>query len=321
MNAQGHFLGPGRHAISHTRFQWVGFRSAKEEYMCVGSKHRVFLSEGRLGLAWDGGKPLILEPTEDRRPRCFNSPTFHFEKSVSATQQVIKHGSLKAITVRQGFVGVSFRDGELDVLNTGRMILDSVTHAFSGFLPTGQQTMTLDSVDGMTSDNVGLQFDAAICVLIHDAKKAITMLGQTSSNAREAMGGAEVTFDSENIWSNVKAKARLALSIIIGNQRLNRGDGAEDEEQSRKPLYQPGRGGLPPPPPPQQAAANPVFSGDLKSGSGAMVTSQQSTVSPADDPSSPLPGSNQPQPLSASFRTRIHVSLGYLNLHTCALNV
>lgn len=151
MNAVGHLLGPGRHAICHPRFQWVGFKNAKEEYMCVGAKHRVFISEGRLGLAWDGGKPLILEPTEDRKPRCFNSPTFHFERSVSATQQVIKHGSLKVITVRQGFAGVSFRDGELEVLPTGRVILDSVTHAFAGFLPMGQQTLQLDAVDGMTS--------------------------------------------------------------------------------------------------------------------------------------------------------------------------
>ena len=140
-NAQGHFLGPGRHAICHARFEFRGLSSAKSEYLTVGSKHRVFLAEGRLGLAWDGGRPIVLEPSPERAPQCFDSPTFAFERSVPATQQVIVHGSVKVITVRQGFVGVSFKDGSLEVLPPGRHVISSVTHAFSGFLPTGQQTM------------------------------------------------------------------------------------------------------------------------------------------------------------------------------------
>jgi hypothetical protein len=190
-NAQGHFLGPGRHAICHPRFEFRGLQSAKSEYLSVGAKHRVFLAEGRLGLAWEGGRPLVLEPKEDRTPHCFDSSTFAFERSVPATQQVIVHGSVKVITVRQGFVGVSFRNGALEVLPPGRCILDSVTHAFSGFLPTGQQTLQLESVDGMTSDNVGLKFDAAICVQVTDAKKAIAMLASSTATAchlRKASG-------------------------------------------------------------------------------------------------------------------------------------
>ena len=185
-NAQGHFLGAGRHAICHERFEFRGLRSLREEYLSVGSKHRVFLAEGRLGLAWEGGRPLILEPSADRRPLCVDSPTFSFERSVPATQLVITHGSLKLVTVRQGFVGVSFADGALQVLPPGRATLSSVTHAFAGFLPTGQQTFQLASVDGMTSDNVGLQFDAAVCVQIVDATKAIMTLSTTAASARRS---------------------------------------------------------------------------------------------------------------------------------------
>lgn len=68
--------------------------------------------------------------------------------------QVIRHGSLKVITVRQGFVGVSFADGRLDVLAPGLHRITSVTHAFAGFLPTGQQTLDVNKVTSMTSDNV-----------------------------------------------------------------------------------------------------------------------------------------------------------------------
>jgi regulator of protease activity HflC (stomatin/prohibitin superfamily) len=290
-NAQGHFLGPGRHAICHPRFEFRGLCSAKAEYLCVGSKHRVFLAEGRLGLAWEGGRPLVLEPKEDRTPHCFDSATFAFDRSVPATQQVVMHGSVKVITVRQGFVGVSFRDGALEVMPPGRVVLSSVTHAFSGFLPTGQQTMQLEAVDGMTSDNVGLKFDAAICVQIVDAKKAIMALSTTAESARRAnTASSDAGFDSDTIWTAVCAKARLALSIIIGNQRLNRGDGREEEDGAHPP-FQPGRGGVPPMalgPSPAEARAH--------AGADAAKMGDAGDPTPALAPHKPMP----------SFRTRIH---------------
>jgi hypothetical protein len=147
-DAQGHFLGPGRHAINHQRFEFRGLRHATEEYLCTGSKHRVLISAGRLGLAWEAGRPLVLEPKDE--PLFFDSPTFRWERSVSASQQVILHGSSKIVTVRQGFVGVSFRDGALDVLPPGRQILALITHVFAGFLPTGQNTLMLEKVISMT---------------------------------------------------------------------------------------------------------------------------------------------------------------------------
>lgn len=165
-------------------------------------------------------------------------------------------------------------------------------------------------------DNVGLKFDAAICVQVHDAKKAIANLGSTSSNAMEAMGGAEVGFDSECVWTNVKAKARLALSIIIGNQKLNRGDGTEDDSNDgrRAPVYQPGRGGLPPPPPALPSGGGGGGGGklDIFTSSTPPPTAPPASGVPGtlgDDPSSPHPPppSNPPyQSQAVSFRTRIH---------------
>jgi hypothetical protein len=130
---------------------------------------------------------------------------------VPATQQVIVHGSLKVITVRQGFVGVSFMDGALLVLPPGRSILDSVTHAFAGFLPTGQQTLELEAVDGMTSDNVGLKFDAAICVQIVDAKKAIMALSTTADGAREALAAGSYYITPSLSASDADACRHLGL--------------------------------------------------------------------------------------------------------------
>lgn len=105
-DAQGHILGPGRHAINHARFNFLGLASATTEHLEVGSKHRIVIPAGRLGLAWDAGRSLILEPT-NAEPLCVDNAAFRYAGSVPATQQVILHGSIKVITVRQGFVGVA----------------------------------------------------------------------------------------------------------------------------------------------------------------------------------------------------------------------
>ena len=172
ISAVGHFLGAGRHVFNHERISFEGVKPANCEYLRVGSKHRVLLPSGRLGLAWISGQPLILEPSSD--PLCFDSATFRYDGSVSATQQVIRHGSLKIAVVRMGFVGVAFRDGVLDVLQPGLHRLSAPTHSFSGFLATGQQTLTLPKVVSMTSDNVALEFDAAITVQIVERSVART---------------------------------------------------------------------------------------------------------------------------------------------------
>jgi hypothetical protein len=39
-DARGHFLGAGRHSINHERFQFLGLRNVRSEYLNVGSKHR-----------------------------------------------------------------------------------------------------------------------------------------------------------------------------------------------------------------------------------------------------------------------------------------
>lgn len=239
---KGHFLGEGRHIISHPRFKFLGFRSASDEWIQVGSKHRILLPAGRLGLAWEGGSALILTPKDDNQPLYVDSATFRFERSISAIQQVIKHGGVKLVTVRQGFVGISFRDGVLDVLPPGRHSLTSPTHAISGFLPTGQQTQNISKVVSLTSDNVALEFDAAITVQVIDAKKAVITLAGTTEMAAGAAAGDEPEFNPAVVYDNVCRKAKLALTIIMGNQRLNRGDGTEDDDNV---ITQPGRGGVP----------------------------------------------------------------------------
>ena len=97
------------------------------------------------------------------------------------------------------------------VLPEGRHMLEKATHVFGGFLPAGQQTLRIPDITCMSSDNIGLKFDAALTIIVVDAKKAVIMLG----------GG--VDFNLRLFHRTIIEKAQLALSIIIGNSRFHHG--------------------------------------------------------------------------------------------------
>ena len=40
---------------------------------------------------------------------------------------------------------------------------------FGGFLPSGQQTLRIPDITCMSSDNIGLKFDAALTIIVVDA--------------------------------------------------------------------------------------------------------------------------------------------------------
>merc|ERR1719258_405564 len=64
----------------------------------------------------------------------------------------------------------------------------------------------------MTLDNVELTFDAAICIRVIDAQKAVTMLAAGG-------GGGNVV---EEMFANVQERAKLDLCTIIGKNRFNK---------------------------------------------------------------------------------------------------
>ena len=147
-------------------------------------------------------------------------------------------------------------------------------------------------------------------------------LSTTATGAREALhAGSENGFNSDTIWSAVSAKARLALSIIIGNNRLNRGDTADESEGGGgASLTQPGRGlgpssishGTSPAEVSAIAAAasargrQPAPSAPSGGGKGAVAGGGGGGG--GDDPSTTDPGSTAGNDRASSFRSRIHDS-------------
>jgi regulator of protease activity HflC (stomatin/prohibitin superfamily) len=224
VNGRGFYLEPGRHFINNPQFNYIGATDRNTECIVVGSKARITVPSGKIGLAWEKGEPLILEHGEliER-----DSPFFKYDGSVDMTRSLIVHGSIKFISVRQGLFGVSYNEGVLNILKPGRHTLDKPTQFLAGFLPSGQQTLSIPAVTSMSADNVGIKFDSALTVQVIDPSKAVTMLGIASKtgkprkgNSKES-GAASEQFDLESFYWNIKQQAKLALSIIIGNNKLN----------------------------------------------------------------------------------------------------
>ena len=225
----GHILEPGRHAIDNNNLLYCGMANAADEYVNILAKHRVMIPVGRMGLAWDGGDARLLNSGQ---VYFIDNNLFKFVKSVSILDPVIEHGSIKIITVNEGLLGVAFDDGELQILPPGRHIVDKPTFMFSAFLSTGQETLPIRSITSLSSDNVGLNFSAAFTIQVVDAKKAVTMLGRDLSGEIEKrtassininhrqVEGVDLPFNTTVFQENIKDRARLNLSIIIGNNKF-----------------------------------------------------------------------------------------------------
>jgi len=226
VNGKGFWLEPGRHFINNPQFNYIGAVDRNTECIVVGSKARITVPSGKIGLAWEKGEPLVLEHgiVIER-----DSPFFKYDGSVDMTRSLIVHGSIKFCSVRQGLFGVSYNEGVLQILNPGRHTLMKPTQFLAGFLPSGQQTLSIEAVTSMSADNVGIKFDSALTIVVVDPAKAVTMLGiasnrpknRNSGGSASKGGAASEQFDLESFYWNIKQQAKLALSIIIGNNKLN----------------------------------------------------------------------------------------------------
>merc|ERR1719231_1050096 len=222
MYGNGIILEEGVHYIDSPAFQFEGFVRRTKEHINVGRLHRVLVPAGKIGLAWDKGAPIVVEHGE-----VFETVSgfFSYKGSVDLTKDVIIHGSLKFIQVKEGTYGISNNEGVLQVLQPGRHVLTKPTHTFQGFLPSGQITLAIEAVTSMSADNVGIKFDSALTIQVSDARLACSQLGmyspETLNRGNVGQTLQDNKFSLQAFYANVIAKAKLSLSILIGNNRIN----------------------------------------------------------------------------------------------------
>merc|ERR1719258_45860 len=115
----------------------------------------------------------------------------------------------------------------------------------------------------MSSDNVGLVFDAAITVQVVDVRRAVTAFAGAGGGAGGGGGGF---FSIEDLHVAIVDKAKLALSIIIGNNQFNdsfRATTATPTPVADAAAVSADDAALAkPPPPPTPAVADSCASGD-----------------------------------------------------------
>lgn len=211
VDSTAHFLEPGRHNINSTRFTFHGFRNVTDEHISIGSKHRIVVPQGKVGLGWERGAAKLLDPG---MVHCIDSPFWSYSGSRHVTEPVIRHGGMTMVIVKQGSVAITFEDGVLTILSPGRHVLTKATHVHSGFLSMGQHVMSISELYSMTSDNLGVKFDAAITVRVVDPRLAVSMLCTIPDDTN--------VFTPASLFKTIVDKSKLSLSIIIGNSRLNR---------------------------------------------------------------------------------------------------
>ena len=105
VNGKPHFLEPGKHMINHPNFRFERMVESTSEHIEIGSKHRIMVPAGLVGLAYDGGRAVLLESGKVYN---IDSPTFKYMGSRSVNEEVITHGSITLVTVRGGKHGISF---------------------------------------------------------------------------------------------------------------------------------------------------------------------------------------------------------------------
>eukprot|EP01138_Halocafeteria_seosinensis_P003298 gb/GECG01003373.1/.p1 GENE.gb/GECG01003373.1/~~gb/GECG01003373.1/.p1 ORF type:complete len:320 (+),score=22.05 gb/GECG01003373.1/:1-960(+) len=104
-----HLLEPGRHVVNNSRFTFTGFVDATKEHIYLGSKHRIIVPAGKIGLGVERGESLFLEAG-----KTYNicSSTFRLEKFANATDEHVSLGARHRIVVPAGKIGLGFKRGE-----------------------------------------------------------------------------------------------------------------------------------------------------------------------------------------------------------------
>ena len=234
VDGAGRLLAPGQHRlVARTGFEFVAMRQATDEHICADTLHHVQVPAGAISLATEGGAARLLEPGA---PVVVDGAAFKYLGSRSLAEPLIVHDSLKLVTVNEGFAGIMYDEGRLVVLEPGRHALDKPAHHVSGVISLGQHTLPIAEVTSMSSDNVGLVFDAAITVQVVDVRLAVTAFAgagrrdrieQQQQQQRGGVPAAVATppsvgcFSIDDLHVAIVDKAKLALSIIIGNNKFS----------------------------------------------------------------------------------------------------
>jgi regulator of protease activity HflC (stomatin/prohibitin superfamily) len=154
------------------------------------------IRNGELGLAMINLSPKFLAPGR----YTFFSPFDHLIEVVSITNKLIKLGNVQIVTINQGELGLSRRNGETVLLDPGRYILVA-PHIFESSTPANAQYIELGTYRRIT---VPVGF---VAVAFDIGKQIIIRPEDTESGPFET-NSPTFLFDKENGFQSVQLQVR-----------------------------------------------------------------------------------------------------------------
>lgn len=180
-------LPPGRHSnLPGESYGHV--QSVAQEVIDLGPRRLVTIRDGFRGESYKNGKLVVLFPG-----RHLLEATHSFVKSVSMDLDEVDLGPKKIVTIKNGWCGVAYDKGVLQILKEGRHELTLPDQRFAKFLSLQQEVVELPELQVKTTDNIQVIVHAVLNYKIIDPVKAVTNVEHLSKSLYEL---AEVTLSA-----------------------------------------------------------------------------------------------------------------------------
>jgi len=181
-------LAEGVHIVDQPNFKFYGLELLAAPLIRHGTITRFRVNMGEIGICTWHNEAIFVDTPGTYE---VDSVDFVYHKAEAVSTKLLVNQNKKVVTVYSGEVGISYRGGQLDVLQPGRHTISAGDHFFDSFLSTQQVTLRLvdesqrdskekDLIVAETKDFVKVGMRADVFFSIEDAFKTITRVGKTN---------------------------------------------------------------------------------------------------------------------------------------------
>ncbi|GEM_PF-4440893 len=167
---------PGIYKLNSNTFTFKEIKKVSEKLINHAPITIVRVDQGELGYAWDNGKAIELEPGIHRR----EDPQFIFDRLEPANKEVIKHGNIAHIIVKDGEARAVYHQGKLNILDAGKYDYDDAQT-----LSIAEQAISLrdiikplKEIKVVTKDRMPMHVTGQVTYRVSDPIKLVKGIGQ-----------------------------------------------------------------------------------------------------------------------------------------------
>mmetsp|Transcript_68680 Transcript_68680/g.159250 ORF Transcript_68680/g.159250 Transcript_68680/m.159250 type:complete len:732 (-) Transcript_68680:133-2328(-) len=168
-NGQVYAVGPGRYSIKFWRriyAKWGRKESMQKDHFTDQAFTFVRVQRGKLGLAMENGKPVLLQ----EGLHVYNNPLFSFSSFVSVDEEHVRHGSYHVLRVPRGSFGMITEQARAKLLPEGTHAVDNPVFEYKGLVNTIEAYINHGSIHiiQVPKGHVGLVLESKNPRLLHE---------------------------------------------------------------------------------------------------------------------------------------------------------